>query len=58
MPISQPSQFNQKANVYVKNIDPAVTPKEFEVFFEEYGEIITTNLRTNDEGESLCYGYV
>ena len=58
MPIINLGQLNPDANVYVKNIDPTVTPQEFDVFFSQFGNVITSTLRCKENGESLCYGYV
>ena len=58
MPIVNQNKFDKEANCFVKNIDPAVTNKEFDEFFKKYGDIVTSSLRTDENGESLCYGYV
>ena len=48
----------QFTNVYVKNIDPAVTQEEFEGLFKGYGEITSAVLSTDDEGKSRGFGFV
>lgn len=50
---------NSEGNLFVKNIDPSKTPKEFNKFFVERGPpVITTTLKTDGNGDSLGYGYV
>ena len=48
----------KEANLFVKNLDPAVTNKEFDEYFKTFGKIITSQIRTDENGESLKYGYV
>lgn len=48
----------QYTNVYVKNLDPAVTQEEFEKLFEKYGKITSVALATDQEGKSRGFGFV
>lgn len=45
-------------NVYVKNLDPAVTQEEFEKLFEKYGKITSAAIATDQEGKSRGFGFV
>jgi len=47
-----------EANIYIKNIDPAVNVKELHEFFGEAGPLISAKIATDSEGNSLGYGYV
>ena len=58
MPITNRDSIPKDANVFIKNLDTSITPKEFEVRFQEYGEILTTCLKNDKNGNSLGYGYV
>lgn len=49
---------NNDSNLFIKNIDPSKTPKEFDAFFSENGPPCTTLLKTDYNGDSLGYGYV
>ena len=49
---------NKEGNLFVKNIDPSKTPKEFNAFFTETGPSCNTLLKTDHNGDSLGYGYV
>lgn len=44
-------------NVYVKDIDPAVTDAEFEAAFAAFGKV-TSPVVVRKEGQSTCYGFV
>ncbi|CCU99535.1 unnamed protein product [Malassezia sympodialis ATCC 42132] len=48
----------QYTNVYVKNLDPAVTQEEFEKLFDKYGTITSAALATDEEGKSRGFGFV
>jgi RNA recognition motif-containing protein len=58
MHIVNQSNRIKEANCFVKNLDPALTNKEFEDYFKEFGTVISSQIRTNENGESLHYGYV
>ena len=48
----------QYTNVYVKNLDPAVTQEEFEKLFDKYGTITSAALATDAEGKRRGFGFV
>ena len=48
----------QFTNLYVKNLDPDVTPEEFEVMFSEHGAITSALLALDEEGKSKGFGFV
>ncbi|KAL4402354.1 Protein phosphatase PP2A regulatory subunit B [Malassezia pachydermatis] len=48
----------QFTNVYVKNLDPAVTQEEFEKLFTKYGTITSAALATDSDGKSRGFGFV
>lgn len=48
----------QFTNVYVKNIDTAVTQDEFQKLFEPYGTITSCVLSLDHEGNSRGFGFV
>ena len=50
----------REGNLFIKNIDGNITPKEFEKFFNDKSnaQVVTTLLKTNKDGDSLGYGYV
>jgi len=49
---------NREGNLFVKNVDPSKTPKEFHEFFNEKVQVINSTLKTDQNGDSLGYGYV
>ena len=53
-----PGDFKPKANIFVKNLGPAVTTKTLEEHTKEFGNILSCVVRLDDKGESLGYGYV
>jgi len=52
MPIWNSVQLQQvkEGNLFVKNVDPSITPKEFEDFFSTKGDLVSTHLKTDDNG--------
>ncbi|KAJ3477415.1 hypothetical protein NLI96_g10481 [Meripilus lineatus] len=48
----------QFTNIYVKNIDPEVTPEEFEDLFRQHGNVTSAVLQLDDEGKSKGFGFV
>ncbi len=48
----------KEGNLFIKNIDQSVTPKEFEKFFSSQFQVKTSLLKTDKNGESHGYGYV
>ena len=57
MPLLEMNQILAEANVFVKEIDTGVSAKEFRKFFSTYGKLLSIQLKTNAQGESLGYGY-
>ena len=51
---------NKDSNLFVKNVDPSKSPKDFHAFFtaQFQNQIVDTLLKTDTNGESLGYGYV
>lgn len=47
-----------EANLFIKNIDTSVPVKELHNYFANVGAVLAAKIATNDEGESLGYGYV
>ncbi|KAL9115078.1 MAG: hypothetical protein Q9227_000872 [Pyrenula ochraceoflavens] len=45
-------------NIYVKNIDSAVTDDEFRDLFEKYGEIVSASIARQEDGKSRGFGFV
>ncbi len=45
-------------NIYVKNVDPEVTEKEFSELFNSYGKTTSVALALNREGNSRGFGFV
>ena len=45
-------------NIYVKNIDEAVTDDEFTQLFEKYGDIISATITRDENGKSRGFGFV
>ncbi|QRW27494.1 RNA recognition motif protein [Rhizoctonia solani] len=48
----------QFTNIYVKNLDTDITEAEFRVMFEEFGNITSAVLQTDNEGKSRGFGFV
>ena len=44
-------------NVYVKDIDPAVTNEDFQALFAQYGKV-TSPVIVRKEGQTTCFGFV
>ena len=49
---------SQFTNIYVKNVDPEVTPTEFEELFSQYGLVTSAVLQLDDDGKSKGFGFV
>ncbi|CAH1766253.1 6049_t:CDS:2 [Entrophospora sp. SA101] len=45
-------------NIYVKNLDTAITNEEFENMFTKYGNITSAVIVTDDQGKSKGFGFV
>lgn len=48
----------QFTNLYVKNLDPEMPQEEFEKMFEEFGQVTSAALQTDEEGRSKGFGFV
>lgn len=51
-------EYNEKANLLVKNIDKDVTQKDLYDLFKEYGEIVSCKLELYNDGKSKGYAYI
>ncbi|WFD30698.1 Protein phosphatase PP2A regulatory subunit B [Malassezia sp. CBS 17886] len=49
---------SQFTNVYVKNVDASVTQEDFSRLFDNYGDITSVVLATDDEGKNRGFGFV
>lgn len=50
--------LNPEANLFVKNIDPAVTHKELHNYFSKCGPVVLVKIASDKASNSLGYGYV
>jgi len=48
----------QFTNLYIKNVDPAMTQEEFEQLFIQYGTVTSALISVDDEGKSKGFGFV
>lgn len=48
----------QFTNIYVKNLDLAVTQDEFMELFQQYGDVTSAVVQVDDEGNSKGFGFV
>ena len=48
----------QFTNIYVKNLDPEVTQDEFVKLFEQFGNVTSAVIQTDEEGKSRGFGFV
>ena len=54
-----PSELNQSANLFFKNLDPSITSKKLEEECSKYGSIISCVVKVDEENNRpLGYGYV
>lgn len=54
-----PSELNQNANLFFKNLDPTITSKKLEEECSKFGSIISCVVKIDDENNKpLGYGYV
>jgi RNA recognition motif-containing protein len=51
-------RYNNTANVFIKNIPKDVKPREIFEMFNKFGEIISTKICEDEDGNLLGYGYV
>ncbi|KAG5651706.1 hypothetical protein H0H81_007711 [Sphagnurus paluster] len=48
----------QFTNLYVKNLDPAMTQEEFEKLFQQFGTVTSALITVDDDGVSKGFGFV
>ena len=53
-----PSDFDPKANIFVKNVPREVTTKDLDELCQQFGNVLCCAIRTDENGQSLGYGYV
>lgn len=53
-----PSDFDPKANIFVKNILRDVTTRQLDELCQQFGNVLCCAVRTDENGQSLGYGYV
>lgn len=53
-----PSDFDPKANIFVKNLLKDVTTKQLDELCQQFGNVLCCAVRTDENGQSLGYGYV
>ena len=53
-----PSEFNPKANIFVKNLNKEVSTKQLDELCQQFGNVVCCAVRTDENGQSLGYGYV
>ena len=51
-------RYNNKANIFVKGISLNANPRDIYELFAKYGEIISTKICENEDGDLLGYGYI
>ena len=51
-------RYNNKANIFVKGISKNASPREIYELFAKYGEIISSKICENEDGDLLGYGYI
>lgn len=51
-------RYNNKANIFVKGISQTAKPRDVYELFMKYGEIISSKLCYDDDGNHLGYGYI
>ncbi len=51
-------RYNNTGNLFVKNVQSEVKPREFYEKFSEFGDVISAKLCEDEEGNHLGYGYV
>lgn len=53
-----PSDFDPKANIFVKNLTKEVSTKDLDELCQQFGNVFCCAVRTDENGQSLGYGYV
>ena len=51
-------RYNNTANIFVKGIPSDVKPREVFELFNKYGEIISSKICEDEDGDLLGYGYI
>ena len=51
-------RYNNTANIFVKGISITATPREIYEVFMKYGEIISSKICEDEDGNFLGYGYI
>ena len=51
-------EYDEKANLLVKNIEKEVTQQEVYELFKQFGEIVSCKLETYQDGKSKGYAYI
>ena len=51
-------RYNNTANIFVKGISLTATPREIYEVFMKYGEIISSKICEDEDGNFLGYGYI
>jgi polyadenylate-binding protein len=51
-------RYNNKANIFVKGISLNANPRELYELFAQFGEIISTKICEDEDGNLLGYGYI
>ena len=44
-------------NIFIKNVHKDVTEKEFEELFAQFGQVFSSKISYDENGQSRCYGY-
>jgi len=52
------SRYDNRANLYIKNIPIKTSPREFFEYFLKFGDIVSAKLNEDEFGTHLGYGYV
>jgi len=53
-----PGDFDPKANIFVKNIGREVSTRQLDELCQQFGNVFCCAVRTDENGQSLGYGYV
>ena len=51
-------RYNNKANIFVKGISVNASPRKIYELFAQFGEIISTKICEDEDGNLLGYGYI
>lgn len=53
-----PSDFDPKANIFIKNLNKEVSTKQIDELCQQFGNLLCCSVRTDENGHSLGYAYV